>query len=328
MSLATKKDRNSFAPNSRSISSNEKRYYKHFLSLMKVTRIQDQPYGKISITPKEMPFYASFKKASYTIEAAVILPLFITLMVFGMFIIRMLQVQSGVQQSLNNTSREMAVTLGNMANLGESDKDVDPSEQDPTVTGELSEAALLAATIAKAGYEMVQNKVPLEYVDGGAIGFDFTNTSVEGNYIDLQVDYQMSFPIGLLGNYTFDMSQRARTRKWIGYDKAENTIDGEYVFITEKGEAYHRNYNCTYLNPSVHKITKEELDKARNLSGGIYYECKRCKSKEQSGFLYVTDYGTAYHNDVNCTEIKHNIEKVLYLEVKDTMRPCSKCAGE
>ncbi|WP_090167383.1 MULTISPECIES: TadE/TadG family type IV pilus assembly protein [unclassified Pseudobutyrivibrio] len=279
-------------------------------------------------TKKEMPFYASFYKASYTIEAAVILPLFITLMVFGMFIFRMLQVQSGVQQSIDAASRRMAVTLGNMANNGESDKDVDASSEEPTLTGELSEAGLLIATISLAGVEIAEHKVPIEYIDGGVAGFDFLESSVEGNYIDLKVNYDMTFPIGLLGNYTYEVTQRARCRKWVGYDKAENTIDAQYVYITEKGEAYHRNYMCTYLNPKVRRLPAEDLDSARNKSGGIYYQCHKCKGTKAGGFLYVTEYGTAWHTDVNCKEIKHNIRKVLYEEVKNTMRPCSKCTGE
>ena len=69
--------------------------YKSFLNIK--PSIQGQPFSHDTKSAmhqrnnKEMPFYASFKKASYTIEAAVGLPLFITLMVFGMFIFRMLQ---------------------------------------------------------------------------------------------------------------------------------------------------------------------------------------------------------------------------------------------
>ena len=277
----------------------------------------------------EIPFYASFKRASYTIEAAIIMPLFISLMVFGMFIFRVLQVQSGIQQSIDFASRTMAVTLGNVANEGESNQDVNPNEQDPTVRGELSEGGLIAGTIAVAGVEVVKNKVPLEFIDGGALGLNFLGSEAEGNYIDLKVSYTMTFPIGLLGNLSFDVNQRARTRKWVGYDKAEYESDGRYVYITEHGAVYHVNYFCTYLNPSVHRVPEGEVKDKRNKGGAIYYECRRCKNKDANGFLYITDYGTSYHNDVNCTEIKHNIKKVLYEEVKDTMAPCSKCsAGE
>ena len=273
----------------------------------------------------EMPIYASFK-GSYTIEAAVILPLFITMMVFAMFLFRLFEVQSGVQHAIDTASRTMAVTLGNMANNGESDTDVDISEEDTTLDGELSEAGLLTATIAFSGVEIAKEKVPLMFVDGRALGFDFTSTTVEGNYIDIQVDYRMTFPVGLLGKYTYDIHQRARCRKWVGYDKSEDSLYGKYVFITEHGEVYHMNYYCTYLNPSVHRVPIAEVSTRRNKSGGKYYECKRCKSKKANGFVFLTDYGTAYHNDVNCTEIKHDIKKVLYEDVKNIMRPCSKCA--
>ena len=144
----------------------------------------------------EIPFYASFKKASYTIEAAIIMPLFISLMVFGMFIFRVLQVQSGIQQSIDFASRTMAVTLGNVANTGESNEDVNPNEQDPSVSGELSEGGLIAGTIAVAGVEVVKNKVPLEFIDGGALGLNFLESEAEGNYIDAAGNKYIPAPQG------------------------------------------------------------------------------------------------------------------------------------
>ena len=277
---------------------------------------------------KEMPIYASLKKASYTIEAAIIMPLFITLMVFGMLSFRVLQVESGMQRAINNASRTMAVTLGSVANKGESDRDVDTTNDEPTITGELSEGALEFATLGLVGVEVYKQKVPVKYIDLGVAGINLLDTNVEGNYIDIKASYTMTFPVGLLGNLSFDVNQRARTRKWVDYDKAENTVDSSYVYVTEHGEAYHSNYYCTYLNPSVHRISAEEVSGKRNVGGGIYYPCEKCKpGKHPTGVLYVTDYGTAYHGDINCKEIKHNIKKVLYEEVKDTMRPCSKCAA-
>lgn len=278
-----------------------------------------------NINSKEMPFYASFQKASYTIEAAVIMPLFITLMVFGMFIFRLLQVQSGVQHSIDTASRMMAITLGNISNEGESDKDVEINPDDATLGSFLTSEGMKVAAIGYAQANISSNKVPVEFVDGGALGFNFFESNVEGNYIDLKVTYTMTFPVGLLGDFSFDVSQRARNRKWVGYSKAENTTDGLYVYITDHGEVYHSSMNCTYLRPSVHRVPMGDLGSRRNNGGAIYYECKRCKNVKPNGFVYLTDYGTAFHNDPNCTEIKHNIKKVLYEEVKDSMRPCSKC---
>ena len=134
---------------------------------------------------KEMPFYASFQKASYTIEAAVIMPLFITLMVFGMFMFRLLQVESGVQRSIDRASRMMAVTLGNISNEGESDKDVEINPDDATLGSFLTSEGMKVAAIGYAQANISTNKVPTEFVDGGAFGFNFFDSEVEGNYIDI-----------------------------------------------------------------------------------------------------------------------------------------------
>ncbi len=277
---------------------------------------------------RETPFYASLKKkGSYTIEAAVILPLFLTLMVFGMFLFRVLQVQSGVQHAIDISSRVMAVTLGDVSNKGKSDKDVEPSEEDKNITGEISEKGLLIATVAMAGVEIKKEKVPLEFIDGGPIGFNFLKTNVDGNYIDVRVSYRMTFPLGLLGKYSFGVDQRARCRKWVGYDKDEFMTDSEYVYITEKGEVYHRNYHCPYINPVVRRVPKSQINDRRNKGGGTYDECKRCRGKQPEGFYYVTDYGTAFHNSIDCKEIKHEIKKVPLEDIKDKMPPCSKCGG-
>ncbi len=272
-------------------------------------------HSRKNLSPIEMPFYASFMKASYTIEAAIVMPLFITVMVFGIFLFRVLQVQSGVQHAIDSASRTMAVTLGDVAqDEGEENQDLD-------------DVGLLAATIALSDAEILAKSVPVSYVDGGILGFNYLESSVTGNYIDVKVSYNMTMPVGLLGDFTFPVTQRSKNRKWVGYDPSENAWDGKYVYITEHGEVYHTDINCTYLYPSVHRIAESELDSARNKSGGKYYKCKKCGKVASSGYLYITDYGTAYHNDITCTEIRHNVSKVLYESVKDTMDGCSKCSS-
>jgi hypothetical protein len=179
--------------------------------------------------------------------------------------------------------------------------------------------------MASAG--VVENDVPLEYIDGGPLGIYFLDSTASGNYIDLKISYRMTYPIGLLGDLSFDVNQRSRNRKWVGYDKLEYETDGTYVYITEHGQAYHTNYYCTYLNPSVHAVKKEDVKESRNKGGEKYSVCRKCKNEPAGSYLYITDYGTAYHNSAECTEIKHNIKKVLLEDVKDSMRPCSKCAA-
>ena len=260
---------------------------------------------------KEASIYASRLNASYTLEAAVVLPVFITLMVFGIFLFRILEVQAGVQQGMDMASRTMAVV----------------SFSDDDSESEKSDTAILASTIAYAELLNKQNNIPTSYIYGGLLGLNYGSSTVEGNYIDLKVNYKMRFPVGLLGRFTFDISQTAKCRKWVGYDPSENSIDGEYVYVTAYGTVYHRDYNCSYLNPSVRAVSASSVSSLRNSSGGKYYPCSDCNAGKDSGTVYITDYGTVYHSKSNCSAIKRSIRRVLLEKVKDTMGCCSKCGG-
>ncbi|MCR4695510.1 MAG: pilus assembly protein [Pseudobutyrivibrio sp.] len=256
------------------------------------------------VIPQEIPFHASLLKASYTIETAVILPIFISVMMFGIFTFQLLRVQAGVQQALDTASRQLAVAAGAV---------------------EKNDSLVVGLAIAYADEEILNSRIPLSFVVGDIGGINYLGSSTDGNYIDLHVSYLVHFPVGLLGNYTYPVTQRSRSRKWVGYDRSENEGDGIYVYMTDKGEVYHTSLYCTYLSPSVRQVARNQVDDSRNASGGIYYPCHKCKDKEPGEYVYVTDYGTAYHNDVACTNIRHNINKVLYESVKGRVPACSKC---
>lgn len=261
---------------------------------------------------KETSMYTSFKKASYTLEAAVILPLFISLMMFGVFTFRVLEVESGIQNAINSASRQAAVALS-------------CSDEEEEI---LNDEQLIASAIAYADILIEKNKVPLNFVRGGLIGLNYLGSSAEGNYVDINVSYDVKFPIGLLGHQSFPISQRAKCRKWIGYDTSESAWDGTYVYVTETGTVYHTSLNCSYLNLSIQSVNYSSVSKLRNKSGAKYYTCKSCKADKNNGTVYITDYGRHYHSDINCSDLKRTVHKVLLSTVENTMNACSKCGNE
>lgn len=77
----------------------------------------------------------------------------------------------------------------------------------------------------------------------------------------------------------------------------------------------------------------------RNNSGSKYYECKVCKKntddketddKEtgdtKTNSVYYTEYGTCFHSNSMCTELRRNIQKVKKSDIKDR-KLCEKCSG-
>ncbi len=252
---------------------------------------------------KEISLHAPFYRGNYTIEAAVILPIFVTFMMFAVYFYRILQVEAGVQQALDFASATVAVAAG------------DETEAD----------AQLAAAIVLFQEQLVANDVPVSFISGSLAGINLLGSTAEGNYIDLKASYTMHFPIGLLSNYSFDINQNAKSRKWIGYDPAENSWDGRWVYMTENGEVYHTHLDCSYLDLSIHSVSKDTVDEQRNNSGSKYYACPSCKAETASDSVYITDYGRQYHSSLSCYKLKRSVKKVLLWDVDDAVPECIKC---
>jgi len=97
------------------------------------------------------------------------------------------------------------------------------------------------------------------------------------------------------------------------------------AFITKNGTVYHRNRNCTYLNPSVKAVFYEDLKEKRNENGAIYYACEKCGNGKKT-VVYITEQGTKYHTSLECSGLKRTIYSILLSEVGGRL-PCSKCGG-
>lgn len=99
----------------------------------------------------------------------------------------------------------------------------------------------------------------------------------------------------------------------------------EYVYITKTGSKYHRTADCSYLKPSVKAVPAESVDGMRNSAGGKYYPCNLCNAIK-SGVLYITDDGTSYHSSAMCMALKRTVRIVTLKEaIANGYTPCSKC---
>lgn len=255
---------------------------------------------------KETPLCTSWR-GSYTVEAAVCLPLMICFMIFIIFFIQIFRVQSGVQRALDDAGKTAAVAA--------------------EVLGEDTDGGL-AAIIAACNAGIVGYHVPAGYIRGGLAGIRYGNSSIDGNYVKLTACYTIEFPIGMFGRYRWDIYQCADYRKWVGWDRNEEMGDGRYVYVTKHGSAYHTNLQCSYLQPKISAVGADEVGDRRSEDGSIYYPCPACHGdREGIQTVYVAAYGTVYHSSRSCSSLKRSICRIL-LENADGYHPCSKCVVE
>ena len=248
---------------------------------------------------KETPFCISYQ-GSYTIEAALILPLMISACIFILFFLRIAMVQIGVNRSMEEVAGKTAIC----------------GEQD---------AVGLSGLVLACNARMIMIGTPPSYIRGGILGISYDKSSVEDNYITLVAEYGITFPIRIFGTYHWNMESKTSWRKWIGWDPEEDGEGHGYVYVTKEGSVYHERYDCTYLHPSIHAVAVKELDAYRNTSGNRYKICRSCKSgKKKEGTVYITDYGDSYHSKLSCGGLKRTIYRKRKEDVL-MLAGCSKC---
>ena len=246
---------------------------------------------------------------SMTLEMVVVLPLVAMFLVFFLFLFRVLWVQESMEEALLYASRVLAVTCS------------DETEKESSIqTVYLVKAQLLLQKGLK------DSGCPVEFIRGGSGGISLLTSDCTGDEIILNATYEMRVPCPLIGNYSYHLMQCARSRKWIGNHSLEqDETDEDWVYITPRGEAYHRSLSCNYLDLSIRAVNQRALSTQRNSSGKIYYRCETCGSGA-SGTVYITNYGTRYHSKLSCSGLKRTVYMVKITQTGGR-HACGKCAA-
>lgn len=246
-------------------------------------------------------YLCTCKKASFTLEVVVALPLFIGFLIVFLFFFRILQTEIKMQQTIAYTARVTAAcTKSNQEDVS------------------LEKIYLLLYTQIK------KEKVPMDYINHGLMGISLAKSEIRKKDIILHVDYQMTVPVGFFGKLTHSVTQEVSARKWCGYIKEEEDSK-KYVYVTETGKAYHSTKSCPYLDLNIHAVSVSEIKNMRNFENAKYKPCSKCsKGSQNVPIVYITDYGTVYHKKIGCSELKRTIYMIPIEEV-GTRHACKKC---
>jgi hypothetical protein len=237
----------------------------------------------------------------------VVLPLFISFMVFFLFLFRVLLVQESMEEALVYTSRSLAITC------------YSESREKQKSSGELLAQAQI--TFYKA---LSDSDCPVGYIRGKRAGISLLSSDLTGDQIILRASYGMRLPCVLLGSYNYQFLQCVQSRKWIGNQTLDEDTgeDERWVYITPNGTVYHNTRTCSYLDLSIQGVGRRSVHTMRNVSGGIYRPCESCGGDAST--VYITDYGNRYHSSLVCSGLKRTIYMVKISQVGGR-RICSKC---
>ncbi len=253
------------------------------------------------------PQKRSGEVGSYTVEAALFLPVFLLGVLTLVFFIKGAGISGAVTHIALDETRALAVDAYS--------QEV-PLSFEEDVKERILESCADVDTVEITDFEYLYSQGDQE----GLIRLSFTAT--------------IPLPLTLLGEKAITLEREILCHGWIGEDPSDEAMDFSamekegtsqtvYVF-PQSGTKYH-GATCTYIaNTPVQRILTDALRKK-------YNPCETCHPEDlENGaivFCYL-DYGTAYHQE-GCRHLeKYIVEMEKEDEEARGYSPCSKCGGE
>lgn len=245
--------------------------------------------------------FHALPKGALTLEAALVLPLFLFAAATILSLFLMMQVQYIVGNSLDLAVADTALLR----------------EKTPQQVETLTKAAFYK--------ELAVQRCPLSRIKGGIAGFSWEDTDVDESYVDASVTYQVKFPICFFSINAMKISDKCRIHRWTGYQNRGADSEGEtWVFVTPTQSVYHESRECSHLKLSVKPVKVSALNKG----GRSYAPCGHCAKGEGVGsIVYVAAKGDCYHYRIDCSGLKRTIYMVKKSQTGGK-GPCSRCGGK
>ena len=266
--------------------------------------------------------------ASMTLEAALILPLFLFFMLGILSVYDMVLLQSRVSASLFRAGREAAQYAWYARYALDSEEGGAAPGKD-SLPARAAAAGLSLTWVSGRTEELVRKENPAGDVLSGGISLLGSEILTDSGEICLTASYKASPSFSLPGIPALTLQSTYAGHAWTGYRLSElpgeqKEEEDEIVYITDRGSVYHRDRACTYLRPSVRSVQGALVAGERSLGGAVYYPCEYCRPSE-AGCVFITNYGNRYHSSASCSAIHRNVREVPLKSVEGRMRPCSKC---
>lgn len=266
-------------------------------------QVQGQIYKK---RPKKRKRACSFaSKGSITIEAAIALTVFISLIIFVLGFVMMINTQFTVQMKINNIAM---ITAKSRFYIELADKVTDYNDHLKKIKDDISEN---------------KNKITQSDFWSTIKNAQYKEQQSQDGEVDIILKYVLKTPVF---NKYISIQQRSIVKDWTGKDITKSQ---KIVYITQNGKVYHITKECSHLSLTIRKAIYSEIDSLRNNYGEKYSKCSICvKSKlDDTDKIFITEDGNRYHSSLTCSGLTRNIISVDKDSI-GTMPACSSCGKE
>ena len=237
-------------------------------------------------------------KGSITVEAAIIIPIFIFAMLFIYITIESIRTKTFVYEGFAETADVLA-----------------------------QETYIQNGNVVLANYYL-QEKIDNNYlvekrVENGIKGISFSGSNflTSDGHLELNIKYQIKFELPFLGDFNVKIKEKIKQKAYIG-KKNNKILQGEdvvdmYVFVAENKSVYHSSRTCSHLLLS---ISSSNIQQAKENG---YKSCDICKNFNKES-VFITQDGKKYHSEISCSGLKRTVYRKKLSEVSG-LGGCSRC---
>lgn len=268
--------------------------------------------------------YENIKKASrpfrgsVCVETAIVAPIFMIMSLTLFSLLEMIHIHTRINAALHESVRELSVYAYAQT--------LDSNDDTKIIRDVLGvEGYIRGRMISILGADWIGSSL----IDGGVMGIHFYRSDIDwqSGEMDIVANYSVSpwISFGKVGRIR--LMNRCKVKMWIGYCNPRDYEEEIYVYITPEGEVYHDSVYCPYLKPTVGQYPLSSLPKLRNEAGEKYKVCMNCSNEKkikETGYVFLTWYGTKYHSSPSCKSLKRTVKRIPLSKV-DGRRVCSKC---
>lgn len=274
------------------------------------------------------------REASMTVEASVVLPLFLFFFLNLCSAIEMIRLHGNLELALREAGSNLAI-YGHVLTDGQKEEVLaGGNKEGADIWEKLAGAALSCGYIRGRMIDYVGtdylNSAP---ITNGAAGLQFLESTIlEQDYLEVIVTYGVSPWSSLVPFRSFRMANRYYGHIWNGYrlpgEDGLTETELETVYVTKYGTVYHEKRECTYINLSIQEVSMETAVILQNKWGKSYSLCGRCAGEAKGKTAFITESGDCYHYSRSCSGLKRIITSITRREAEEKgYRACGRCAA-
>lgn len=255
---------------------------------------------------------------SITLEAAVVLPIFILVMAGMLYYSLIFNFQVMINENMWNTAKRTISSTysGN-------------TKQENDGIFEAVSKLYRNSQILDKDIKAIMKALGIHYVNIDLKHLDEGNNSKV--IYDMRMDYYVSIP--MVSSHVIGLNMRSRCyyRGFVG-ERMKETGEDTIVYVAQHGSVYHLFEDCPHISITMINVPYSKINLLRNISGETYKPCELCENKpvNNAEIVIITKNGNRYHSRNDCRGIKRLIKKVKkeHIEAMSICKTCKERSGE